>query len=146
SKLPQSFVGGTPLSYDFTTAMTQAFGDNMKQVGTVWVLFGGDANTDGSIDGLDVTLLVPQFGTQGYLAADFDGDLDVTGLDVALFVPNFGMTKVVPTLVVIPVIKTKDFDYSRIDSRLTQKDTKKQNNNVQDKSTKKQDAVKKNNN
>ncbi len=33
SKLPQSFVGGTPLSYDFTTAATQAYGDNMKQVG-----------------------------------------------------------------------------------------------------------------
>jgi hypothetical protein len=125
SKLAQSFVGGTPLSYDFTTAATQAFGDNMKQVGSVWVLYGGDANRDGSIDALDVVFVVNQFGTQGYLQADFNGDNDVTGLDIALFVPNFGLTKIVPSVIVTPVVKTKDYDMTRIDSK-----KKAQNNTV----------------
>lgn len=111
SKLPQALTTGVLKSYDFTTAATQAFGDNMKQVGSVWVLIGGDANQDGSVDALDVIIIMAQFGTQGYLAADFNGDNDVSGLDIALFVPDFGMTKVVPTLAEVkPVLKTKDID------------------------------------
>jgi hypothetical protein len=98
SKLPQAFTAGTPLSYDFTTAATQAFGDNMKQVGSVWVLYGGDANQDGSIDGFDIVIFVPQFGTQGYLSADFNGDGDVNASDVFIISANYGLTKAVPTL------------------------------------------------
>ena len=117
SKLAQLFVTNAAVNYDFTTAANKAYGDNMKQVGSVWVLIGGDANRDGSVDALDVIYIVNQFGTQGYLEADFNGDQDVTGLDVVLFVPNFGMTKIVPTLIVKPVIKNKDYDYLRIDKK-----------------------------
>jgi hypothetical protein len=60
-----------------------------------------------------------------------------------LFVPNFGLTKIVPSLVVNPVIKNKDYDMSKIDKRQTQKD--KQNNNTQEKNVKKTDTGKKNN-
>ena len=96
SKLPQSFVGGTPLSYDFTTAATQAYGDNMKQVGSVWVLIGGDANRDGSIDAGDIGIFVVEFGMLGYLRSDFNGDEDVNAADVTIIANNFGLIKITP--------------------------------------------------
>jgi hypothetical protein len=96
SKLPQAFVGGTPLSYDFTTAMTQAYGDNMKQVGSVWVLIGGDANRDGSVDATDIGILVVEFGNLGYLSCDFNGDGDVNASDVLIISNNFGLIKITP--------------------------------------------------
>lgn len=116
SRLPQSITGGTPFSYDFTTDSAKAYGFNMKKVGSVWTLYGGDANKDGSIDALDVTIFVPQYGTQGYLASDFNGDNDVTGLDVAIFVPNFGLTKIVPGITLSPVIRTKEFTLPGLDN------------------------------
>ncbi|MCX6160767.1 MAG: GEVED domain-containing protein, partial [Ignavibacteriae bacterium] len=98
SKLPQAFVTNVAVAYDFTTAANKAFGDNMKQVGTVWVLYGGDANKDGAVDALDVALFIVQFGNSGYLSCDFNGDGSVDALDVPIIVANFGLGKAVPTL------------------------------------------------
>ena len=97
-KYPQSFVGGTPLSYDFTTAATQAYGDNMKQVGSVWVLYGGDANRDGSIDASDISVFILQFGNLGYYGADFNGDGSVDATDIIIIVQNFGLIKMTPVV------------------------------------------------
>ena len=147
SKLPQLFVTNGTVTYDFTTAATQAYGDNMKLVGSVWVLYGGDANRDGSVDAMDVPIFIAQYGTQGYLAADFNGDGDVDALDVAIFVPNFGLTKAAPIATVSPILKTKEHDLTRIlDSKKKTKETV----NTQDKNVKKNEVkkneVKKNNN
>ncbi|MDD5363646.1 MAG: hypothetical protein PHN88_16100 [Ignavibacteria bacterium] len=98
SALTQAFVTNTAVNYDFTTAASQAFGNNMKQAGSVWVLYGGDANTDGSVDGLDIVAFVPQFGTQGYLSCDFNGDGDVNASDVFIISANYGLTIAVPTV------------------------------------------------
>jgi hypothetical protein len=98
SRLPQTFVPGTPLAYDFTTDSAKAYGFNMKKSGSVWVLFGGDPNRDGSIDGVDIAEFIVQFGLQGYLSCDFDGDGDVTASDVQIIAANFGLTKSVPSL------------------------------------------------
>ncbi len=142
SKIGQSFITNVAVNYDFTTAMTQAFGDNMKQAGSVWVLYGGDANRDGSVDAMDVPIFITQYGTQGYLAADFNGDEDVNAIDVAIFVSNFGLTKAMPIATVSPVLKTKEHDLTRIlDSKKKTKETV----NTQDKNVKK-NKVKKNNN
>jgi hypothetical protein len=46
SKTTQVF-SSNHLSYNFTTASTKAYGDNMKQQGSKWVFFGGDVNHDG---------------------------------------------------------------------------------------------------
>ncbi len=98
SKLPQSFVTNVAVAYDFTTAANKAFGDNMKQVGSVWVLYGGDANRDGSVDALDVFIFIGQFGNSGYLSCDFNGDESVDALDVPIIIANFGLGKAVPTM------------------------------------------------
>ena len=98
SKLPQAFVTNVAVNYDFTTAANKAFGDNMKQFGSVWVLYGADANRDGSIDALDVFVFIGQFGNSGYLSCDFNGDESVDALDVPIIIANFGLGKSVPTL------------------------------------------------
>jgi hypothetical protein len=98
SSTAQSFAD-TVVNYDFTTAVTQAYGSNMKQVGSVWVLYGGDANEDGSIDANDIPIFILQYGTTGYLSADFNGDGDVNASDVVIFTANYGLTKAAPTVV-----------------------------------------------
>jgi hypothetical protein len=98
SKLPQAFVTNVAVAYDFTTAANKAFGDNMKQFGSVWVLYGGDANKDGAVDALDVAIFIVQFGNSGYLSCDFNGDGAVDALDVPIITANFGLGKAVPTL------------------------------------------------
>lgn len=97
SGAPQSFVSGTPLNYNFTTDSAKALGNNMKKSGSVWVLYGGDANGDGDISGLDIPIFVTQFGSTGYLSCDFNGDGDVNALDVIIISVNFGISKVVPS-------------------------------------------------
>ncbi|HEY5123601.1 MAG TPA: dockerin type I domain-containing protein [Ignavibacteria bacterium] len=118
SKLAQSFVTNVAVNYDFTTAATQAFGDNMKQVGSVWVLYGGDANQDGEVSAFDIPIFIFQFGTQGYLSCDFNGDGDVNATDVPIFRNNFGLTKAVPTL----------FDNPNKGKKNTEENTIKKNN------------------
>ena len=98
SKLGQSFVTNVAVNYDFTTAASQAYGDNMKQSGTAWVFYGGDPNMDGSIDGIDISIFINEFGLQGYLSCDFNGDGDVNAMDVQIIINNFGLTKSVPSL------------------------------------------------
>lgn len=102
SRLPQSFVAGTPLSYDFTTDSAKAYGYNMKKVGSVWVLYAGDINQDGAVDALDVALFIPQYGNFGYLSGDLNGDGAVDALDVAILISDFGITKSVPTVMTPP--------------------------------------------
>ena len=92
SKYGVNFSAGITTNYDFTTAANKAYGDNMKQVGSVWVLFGGDANQDGDINALEIPIFISQFGTQGYLSCDFNGDNDVTGVDQQILIQNFGIT------------------------------------------------------
>ena len=104
SKYAVSFTGGSTTSYDFTTAASQAYGDNMKLVGSVWVIYGGDPNQDGDIGALDIPIFIAQFGTQGYLSCDFNGDDDVTGVDQQILILNFGITTAKPgaLLLMIP--------------------------------------------
>ncbi len=96
SKLAQSFSTNNAVNYDFTTAATQAFGDNMKQIGSIWVLYGGDANRDGSIDAMDIAIFTQEFGNLGYLRSDFNGDEDVNALDILIISQNFGLIKIIP--------------------------------------------------
>jgi|GEM_PF-859141 len=84
-------MGAGAVNYDFTTSASQAFGNNMKQMSDgAWVLFGGDANGDGAIDGLDLIDVENQaalFGS-GYIMTDANGDGVVDGLDLILVENN----------------------------------------------------------
>jgi hypothetical protein len=49
----ESYTLGSPLNYDFTTAQTQAYGNNMLLIGSRYCIYGGDINQDGVVDATD---------------------------------------------------------------------------------------------
>jgi hypothetical protein len=90
SSITPMFQTGQTVNYDFTTASNKAYGNNMKQVGSVWVLYGGDGNADGYVDPSDYAYYKTQFGYDGYKQCDFNGDNFVDGYDLPILYSNFG--------------------------------------------------------
>jgi len=90
SALPQTFTLNSELSYDFTTAQTQAFGNNLIYSIGAWCIYGGDVNQDGFIDGADMAILDNDLYNyvSGYVAADVNGDQFVDGADMAILDNN----------------------------------------------------------
>ncbi|MEO8447345.1 MAG: hypothetical protein ABI528_07615, partial [bacterium] len=74
------------LSYDFTTAATKAYGDNLKLQGSKYSVYSGDINNDGQVEVGDLisvynnTILL----AKGYLNEDINGDdiVDVDDLNI----------------------------------------------------------------
>lgn len=66
-------------NYDFTDASSKAFGDNLKNINSVYVMYSGDINQDGSIDFNDYPALdiSSSNGDLGYLDTDLNGDASV---------------------------------------------------------------------
>jgi len=75
SAVPVSFAGSS-ISYDFTTAATQAYGDNMRLMGTEYAIWGGDVNQDGLVDSGDMNPIENESIalTSGYVVEDVNGD------------------------------------------------------------------------
>ncbi len=77
--------------YDFTTAATQAYGDNQREMEPgVWAIYSGDINGDENMDLLDNTPIeLDVFNFQfGYLATDLNGDGNVDLLDLPILEDN----------------------------------------------------------
>jgi hypothetical protein len=90
SKLPYDFSGDGPFSYDFSTNATQAFGNNLKLMGTKYAIYSGDVNQDGIVDAGD---LIPADNdaasfTNGYTTTDSNGDGIVNSSDIVLINNN----------------------------------------------------------
>ncbi|MBL7766825.1 MAG: hypothetical protein JNJ58_12065 [Chitinophagaceae bacterium] len=82
---------GDNTTYDFSTAATQAFGDNQVQVAPgTYAFYSGDIDQSGGVDGDDFNFLDPdvQNGNGGYLSTDLDGSGGVDGDDFNIFDPN----------------------------------------------------------
>lgn len=78
------------LSYDFSTASSQAYGSNLKLKGTRWTIYSGDVNKDGSVDMNDVinTYNDANSFVSGYTVTDVNGD-DITDLsDIVIILNN----------------------------------------------------------
>jgi hypothetical protein len=88
------------LSYDFTTGTNKAYGDNMKQVGSKFVFFGGDVNQDGIVDSGDLGLIDTDYGNfvAGYVNTDVNGDGITDSSDMGITDTNYGnfVGKIVP--------------------------------------------------
>jgi len=85
----ESYTQGSPLSYDFTTAAAQAFGNNMKQVDSSpvkFAIYGGDVNADGIVDVSDVSPVdnASLTALSGYVITDLTGDNFVDVDDVSI--------------------------------------------------------------
>lgn len=86
----------TTITYNFSSAASQAYGDNMQDLGDgIFGLFTGDINHDGSIDNLDLGLLNTEVSIflKGFVEADLNGDGICDGLDFVLLDNNAATNK-----------------------------------------------------
>jgi hypothetical protein len=89
SKSPGSSFISSALSYDFTTAAAQAFGNNMIQVDNSpveFAIYSGDVDQNGIIDGSDLLLIDNAAANfvSGYVRQDCNGDNFVDGTDAVI--------------------------------------------------------------
>jgi hypothetical protein len=82
---PVSFAGNS-ISYDFSTAASQAYGSNQKGIGGTYVIYGGDVNQDGVIDTADMTPIDNDSANyaSGYLDTDVNGDGVIDTADMTI--------------------------------------------------------------
>lgn len=87
-------------TYDFSTDLTQAYGDGLgyKLIDTgVYGMASGDANADGSINADDKTMWAEEAGTNGYKPADFDLNTQVNNPDKNdLMIKNQDLSSQIP--------------------------------------------------
>jgi hypothetical protein len=71
-------------SYDFTIAVSQAFGDNQREISGKWTIWGGDVNQDGIVDAGDMNPVDNSTTTItfGYVPEDVNGDGIVDASDM----------------------------------------------------------------
>ena len=77
------------MTYDFTAANTQAYGDNLMQADSSplrFAMYGGDVNQDGTVDATDVSTIDNDAANfvGGYVVTDLTGDDFVDGTDFAI--------------------------------------------------------------
>lgn len=84
-------LNGSPLTFDFTNASSNAYGNNMTNVGNnAWALFTGDINNDGNVDMIDMAAYEVDVNNlaYGYYTSDANGDGNVDLLDAPILETN----------------------------------------------------------
>jgi endonuclease/exonuclease/phosphatase family metal-dependent hydrolase len=107
SATPQTFSGSS-LNYNFTSAVTQAYGSNLILVGTKWCIISGDVNQDGSVDALDRSVCWNDRNLSGVFTTDLNGDGVVDALDRSIAWNNRNLSVQKPALAANPGIKKQD--------------------------------------
>lgn len=96
STATESFTNSV-LSYDFTTGSNQAYGNNLKLIGTKWCIYSGDVNQDGIVNVQDINSVFTNNinGNTGYTSTDVNGDLYSEIQDLSLVFTNavFGVQR-----------------------------------------------------
>ncbi|MBL8008380.1 MAG: FG-GAP repeat protein [Ignavibacteria bacterium] len=92
-----------PASFDLSTSLSQAFGNNLKQADTSpvrFAIFSGDVNQDGTIDASDLSAVENDAlnSVSGYIPADVTGDDYVDAGDLSIVENNasLGVNAVTP--------------------------------------------------
>ncbi|MDQ3022718.1 MAG: hypothetical protein M3R36_19460 [Bacteroidota bacterium] len=82
----EAYSFGGIVNYDFTSSNTQAFGNNLKLVGTRYCIFSGDVNQDEIVDLVDLSLIENDAFNflSGYLSTDVNGDYVADIADLTL--------------------------------------------------------------
>lgn len=89
----QAIVKGGNHSYDFTSSINQAYGNNMLLKGTKFCIYGGDINKSGSVNLTDIVGVyndAASFAT-GYIQSDVTGDRITNLTDLILVYNNSSM-------------------------------------------------------
>lgn len=84
-----NYTSGSSVNFDFSTAITKAFGSNMKQVDNSplrFALYSGDVNQDATIDASDLSDVDNDayFSLSGYVNTDVTGDNFVDAQDLSI--------------------------------------------------------------
>ncbi len=96
SAVPMTEASGV-YSYDFSTAISQAYLSGQKLIDGKAAMIGGDANQDGTVDNNDLLLWKTKAGERGYENADVNLDAEVNNKDKDdVGVPNEGSNSNVP--------------------------------------------------
>lgn len=85
----ENYIFGGTLNYDFTAAESQAYGKNLKLIGSEFCMFAGDVNQDGVVDVIDQSMTdndAFNFIT-GYNQTDVNGDGFTDAVDLS-FIDN----------------------------------------------------------
>jgi hypothetical protein len=96
----QTFISNT-MSYDFTSAQSKAYGNNLIQVGTKWCFYVGDINQDGQVSLSDLIAVDNDNANYktGYTVTDLTGDGQVTLGDLIIVDNNNAnyIKKIIPS-------------------------------------------------
>ena len=87
SAAPVYVSPSNPEFYDFTDSDSKAYGNNMVFKGSVWCIYSGDVDQDGSIDGTDTQIIdndAYNFVTGMSYVSDLNGDYFVDGTDMLI--------------------------------------------------------------
>jgi hypothetical protein len=84
------FSVSSPLIYNFSNSASNAYGSNLRSMGNVFAIWGGDANQDGIVDGSDMSLIENQTTVilHGYYPEDVNGDGIVDASDMSMIENN----------------------------------------------------------
>lgn len=74
------------MTYDFTTSSSKAYGNNLKQIGTKYCIYNGDAQKNGIVDAGDLSMIDNDASNFlfGYYNSDLNNDLIVDASDYSL--------------------------------------------------------------
>jgi uncharacterized protein (TIGR02145 family) len=89
SATPVAITNGT--TYDFTTAASQAYGNNQIEVAPgIYAIYSGDMNQDGTINEADLPIFTTANTTaaHGYIVSDLNGDGSGDLLDYPIYKNN----------------------------------------------------------
>ena len=89
----ENYTRGTTATYDFTSANSQAYGNNLKLKGGKYCLYSGDVNGSGVINSTDRTLIRSNVGQTGYIKYDLDGNGVVNSADRTIVRNNTGIAR-----------------------------------------------------
>jgi len=92
-----SFINSI-MNYNFTDSLSKAYGNNMILKGSKYCIYSGDANRDGTIDGLDISSIENSVwgAMTGYTGEDLNNDNIVDATDLGLVENN--STKLIVTI------------------------------------------------
>ncbi len=86
----ETYVQGGINNYNFTSAILQAYGNNLVLKGSRYCIYSGDLNNDGIVDASDLSISDNEAfnGASGYVISDVNGDRFVDASDLSLIDNN----------------------------------------------------------
>ena len=102
TKIGQQFTN-SEMAYDFTTAATQAYGNNLKLKEGKYCIYSGDVNGSGTINVTDINAVyaASNLGLTGYVITDVNGSnsVNVTDINIVYGNSNLGISVQKPAVI-----------------------------------------------